>query len=114
MAPEVETYLRSQDVVTRTIGDETLIVPVRSGVGDLASIYSLNEIGNFIWDALAEPATVEAVVDAVVASYQTTRNQAQRDVEAFLAEMVKAKLAEPMKDERAGEPQMAHAVRADS
>ena len=44
------TYVRSDDVVARMIGGETLIVPVRGNVGDLASIYSLNEIASVVWE----------------------------------------------------------------
>ena len=48
-----DIYIRSEAVVSRLIGGETLVVPVRGGVGDLASIYSFNEIGTMIWEALA-------------------------------------------------------------
>ena len=47
-------YVRSDSVVSRVIAGETLIVPIRRGVGDLASIYSLNEIATAIWSAIAE------------------------------------------------------------
>lgn len=35
----MHAYIRSDSVVSRVIAGETLIVPVRKGVGDLASIY---------------------------------------------------------------------------
>ena len=40
------SYVRASSVVSRVIAGETLIVPVRGGVGDLASIYSLNEVAS--------------------------------------------------------------------
>ena len=43
--------IRSDAVVSRLIGGETLVVPVRGGVGDLASIYSFNAVGTTIWEA---------------------------------------------------------------
>jgi len=42
-----EVLVRSQAVASRTGAGETLIVPVRRKVGDLASIYSFNETGSF-------------------------------------------------------------------
>jgi len=36
-----DTYIRSDAVVSRLIGGETLVVPVRAGVGDLASCLQL-------------------------------------------------------------------------
>jgi hypothetical protein len=91
---DAELYVRSQSVVTRTIGGETLIVPVRGGVGDLASIYSLNEIGGFIWERLAQATTAEEIAGSIVGSYETTSEKAQQDVERFLREMKAANLVE--------------------
>ena len=39
-----QRLIRSQSVVKRVAGDETLIVAVRSRVGDLGSIYSFMEL----------------------------------------------------------------------
>jgi Coenzyme PQQ synthesis protein D (PqqD) len=89
-----DVYVRACDVVTRMIGAETLIVPVRNGVGDLGSIYSLNELGSFIWQELAEPNTVEGIVESVISKYETTPADVRPDVERFLAEMCAAGLAE--------------------
>ena len=49
----MQSYVRSESVVSRVIAGETLIIPVRKGVGDLASIYSLNEVASTIWCAPA-------------------------------------------------------------
>lgn len=90
----LDVYVRSQDVVTRRIGAEILVVPVRSGVGDLGSIYSLNEMGSFIWEKLAEPVSINAIVDAIIAAYEISSENALRDVKSFLVEMRSASLAE--------------------
>ena len=37
-----EIFVRSRAVVARVVAGETLIVPVRAKVGDLASIYSFS------------------------------------------------------------------------
>ena len=47
-----QLFVRSQSVVARCVGGETLIVPVRGKVGDLASIYSFNPTGSLIWQSL--------------------------------------------------------------
>src|ERR1700704_6063475 len=48
-----EILIRSESVVARVVAGETLIVPVRAKVGDLASIYSFNGTGTLIWKLLA-------------------------------------------------------------
>lgn len=85
-------YVRSDDVVARMIGGETLIVPVRGNVGDLASIYSLNEIGSVVWEAVARPTALPELVSLVVQKYEVERERAQQDIEIFLAEMTAAGL----------------------
>jgi hypothetical protein len=75
-------------VVTRRFGAETLLVPVCAGVGDLDSVYTLNEVGTTIWNAMAEPMTVADLSAVVVREYEVTRDQATRDVEAFVAELM--------------------------
>ncbi len=60
--PLESVYIRSDAVVARMIGGETLAIPVRGGIGDLASIYRFNEIGTMIWNALAKPMNLQELV----------------------------------------------------
>ena len=85
-------YIRSSAVVSRLIAGETLVVPVRGKVGDLASIYSFNDVGTTIWEALAKPTSVNTLTDLIEGEYQVSREQAARDVENFLQEMQTAEL----------------------
>ena len=88
---------RSQSVVSRVIGGETLIVPVRGKVGDLASIYSFNETGSLIWKLLESPIPFAHLVEAVANEYDVERERAERDVRQFVAEMVAVGLVEQPK-----------------
>ena len=80
-------YSRSDSVVSRVIAGETLIVPIRKGVGDLASIYSLNPVASAIWQVLAQPRTTDEVVDSLSQEFEAERAQIASDVESFLTEM---------------------------
>ncbi len=82
-----ETFVRSQAVVGRVVGGETLIVPVRAKVGDLASIYSFNGTASLIWKLLDAPRTVPELAMAVAEEYQVEVAQAEQDVAAFVAQM---------------------------
>lgn len=82
-----DSYVRSSSVVARTIGGETLIVPVRRGVGDLASIYSLNEIGTLTWEAMKEPTGLDSLIRQVVTTYEVTPERARQDLTQFLSEL---------------------------
>ena len=85
-------YVRSDSVVSRVIAGETLIVPVRKGLGDLASIYSLNEVGSMIWEALQHRRDQDEIVELIKQEFEDDGADVQRDVETFLAEMQSAGL----------------------
>ena len=89
-----EKIIRSQSVVARVIAGETLIVPVRANVGDLASIYSLNGTGTLIWKLLEHARTLGELAAAVASEYQVEASQAERDVNIFLEEMRSVGLVE--------------------
>jgi hypothetical protein len=86
--PQQQLFTRSRSVVSRTVAGETLVVPVRGKVGDLASIYSFNGTGSLIWQLLDAPRTLPDVVDAVEHEYEVTPQQAQNDVTQFLEDML--------------------------
>jgi hypothetical protein len=88
----MQYYVRSDSVVSRVIAGETLIVPVRKGVGDLASIYSLNEVASAIWQAIADPRSKDEIVDVIEQQFDSERMQIDDDVESFLLEMESAGL----------------------
>ena len=82
-----QSFVRSQSVVARVVAGETLLVPIRAKVGDLASIYSFNETGSLIWKLMDTPRTVGEVVGAVAEEYQIDTEQVRQDVLRFLGEM---------------------------
>jgi hypothetical protein len=91
-----DAYVRSSAVVSRLIAGETLVVPVRGKVGDLASIFSFNDVGTTIWEALSKPTAIDVLVDLVEHEYAVSRRQAAQDVENFLQEMQTAELVMPV------------------
>jgi hypothetical protein len=90
--PLEDVYMRSDAVVARMIGGETLAIPVRGGIGDLASIYRFNEVGTMIWEALARPMILEELVDLIERDYEASWKSVYDDVAIFLTEMRSAGL----------------------
>jgi hypothetical protein len=89
-----EVLVRSQSVVARVVAGETLIVPVRAKVGDLASIYSFNGTGSLVWKLLESPRTVTQLAAAVAETYEVEPTQAEVDVAKFVSEMKSVGLVE--------------------
>jgi len=87
-----QVFTRSRSVVSRVVGGETLIVPVRGKVGDLASIYSFNGTGSLIWQLLDSPRTLAELIDAVEHEYAVAPEKAHNDVKQFLNDMLSVEL----------------------
>ena len=87
-------FVRSRSVVSRRVSGETLIVPVRGKVGDLASIYSFNEVASLIWQLLDMPRDLFELVSAVEREYDVDPAQAQQDVSKFLNDALSVGLVE--------------------
>jgi hypothetical protein len=89
-----QVFVRSQSVVSRRVAGETLIVPVRGKVGDLASIFSFNPTGSLIWQSLESPKGLAELVSIVEQEYAVEQDQAERDVKQFLHDMLSADLVQ--------------------
>lgn len=89
-----QLIVRSQTVVSRVVAGETLIVPVRGKVGDLASIYRFNETGSLIWKLLETPRSLEDLVAAVAEEYEAAHERVEKDVAQFVSDMRSAGLVE--------------------
>jgi len=73
--------------VTRRIGDDTIVVPLASGVGDLGSIYTLNETGAAIWQMLRAGLEVPEIAAAIGREYDVSAEEATKDILDLIAEL---------------------------
>jgi len=91
---EEQLLLRSRAVVSRVVGGETLIVPIRGKVGDLASIYSFNETGSLMWRRLETPRTLAELVADVAQEYNVEQHRVEQDVKQFVNDVLLVGLVE--------------------
>ena len=85
-------FLRNPDVVARDIQGELVIVPIRRGVGDLNSLYTLNSVGRALWDFLSERHSLPELIARICDEYDVTAAQAQSDIENFLDSLLEENL----------------------
>ena len=81
-------YVRNANFIFRKIVDETILVPIRQDVAELNCIYSLNEVGTFIWQKLAEPQVLSSLQSAVLSEFDATPKEVAKDIDHFLAELI--------------------------
>jgi hypothetical protein len=93
MFADHERFVRNQEVVSRKIEGELIIVPIRRGVGDLNSLYTLNPVGSVLWDFLTEGHTIGEMVQRICDEFEVTTKQAKQDIEEFLGSLLEEELA---------------------
>ena len=74
------------DFILRTVAGETVVLPTGSMI-DLDMMITLNDTAKFLWDALSQETTEEALVDALLAEYDVNREQATKSVSTFVAKL---------------------------
>ncbi len=84
-------FKKSDAIVFRKIGDECILVPIRQGVGDLESIYTLNETGARIWELVDGTAKGTEIRDRIIEEFDVTPEEAEEDLVHHLKELASIK-----------------------
>jgi hypothetical protein len=87
-------YRHAGEVVMRRVGKEALLVPVRNKVGDLDSIFTLNETAIAVWESLDGTTSLEAVADKLCRDYDVDRQRAAEDAGEIVRALAEAGLLE--------------------
>ena len=85
-------FFKEDNCVTREIAGETIIVPIKGRVGDLDSIYTLNEVGTLIWQLIDGQRNIGQIVQSVRQTYDVESEEVTRDTFDFLGSLEKAGL----------------------
>lgn len=76
-----------KELIKRQIAGDTVLVPVGRTVYEANGLFVLNDLGSFIWDILPEADSQEAVLEAVLAEYEVSRETAEKDIAEFFAKL---------------------------
>ena len=80
--------MRNPDFVFRKVIEETILVPVHMNVAEMDCIYTLNEIGAFIWEQLETPLTFTKLQQCLLDEYDVPAEVLEADLQAFLDELL--------------------------
>jgi len=85
------TYQKDSNIVYRKIADEYILVPIRQQVADLNCIYTLNEIGAFIWELIDGKSNIKQILKNITAAYDVEEKAAKDDLISFISQLLKIK-----------------------
>jgi hypothetical protein len=80
-------YRRAPSIVSREIAGETILVPIRKNMGDLESIYTLNETAAYAWELIDGQRSVQTIRDEIVGEFEVGADEAEQDLLKLLAQL---------------------------
>lgn len=84
---------RSEDVISRIIEDELIIVPLVAGIGECDDdLYSLNDTGRAIWSRLDGTMTLGQIACELLDEFEIDDKTAEKDLLGLVEELVNRKL----------------------
>ncbi len=86
-----KVYKKSDSIVSRKIANEFILVPIRQDVGDLGSIYTLNEVAARIWELIDGNRKAGEIKDRIVKEFEVTPEEAEKDLREHLRQLEKIK-----------------------
>ena len=73
-----------KELIKREIAGDTILVPVGKTIYDSNGLFVMNELGSFIWDQLPNVETEEEILQAVLAEYEVSQEEAAKDIAEFM------------------------------
>ncbi len=89
-----QIYRQRKDIVTRSIAGETLLVPISDKLADMEVLFSLNEVGAFIWERLDGTGSLDSIQDRVLDEFDAEAKQVNQDLTALINDLLQAGLIE--------------------
>jgi len=87
-------YRKKEDVVSREIAEETILVPVRGRLADMQKIFSLNPTAEFVWKNLDGKKKLVDILNALIDRFDVAKDEGEKDISDFVNELMNADLIE--------------------
>lgn len=92
-----KVYKKREEIVSRNIADETILVPIRGKLADMQKIFSLNPVADFIWKKLDEEMPLESILDLIPNEFDVEKKRAKEDLFEFMNELIEENLIEQVR-----------------
>ncbi len=87
-------YRKREDIVTRRIAGETILVPIRSNLADMQRLFTLNTAAEYIWQQLDAKRNLKEIHDGILANFEVEKDQADSDIREFISQLMDAAIIE--------------------
>ena len=80
-------YKKNESFVFRKIEAETLLVPIKDNVGDMGSIYNLNDVGAFVWEQIDGVKSLQDIKNRMLEEYEVSSREAENDLFEYIDQL---------------------------
>lgn len=85
--PYTQKYRKHPSIVARQIAGEMILVPIRQNLGDLESIYLLNQTALFAWNLFDGQLSLAEIRQQVTREFDVDESQAGHDLLELAADL---------------------------
>lgn len=82
-----KTYIRHENIISRKILDEVLLVPIQGTVADMQRIHTLNPVAEYIWQNLDGQKTIQEILNGVLDTFNVPKDVACADLLEFIQQL---------------------------
>ena len=77
-------YQKNSPTISKTIGDELILLRVKDNVGDLEKVYIVKGTGRRIWELIDGKRSVGEIKRLLIREFKVTPREAEDDLVLFL------------------------------
>jgi hypothetical protein len=74
----------SENIVTRKIADETILVPISGNLANMQRIFSVNEVGASVWALMDGRRSIKDIKQALMNEFDVKEEQLDDDLFEFI------------------------------
>ncbi len=82
-----ECFSRDESIVSREIAGEMILVPIRSKIGDVDSIFTLNEVGAKVWELIDGKTATRKIMDNISKEFEVDSEKLEKDIHNFIDQL---------------------------
>jgi len=82
---------KNPNIVTRVIGDETILLPIYKSSEEINCIYTLNKVASMLWEKFDGKKSIAEVKKAALKEFSATPAEVDKELEKFVKELKEIK-----------------------
>jgi hypothetical protein len=90
-------FKKKEDIITRDIVGETLLVPIRGELANMQKLFALEDVAAFVWEHLDGKKALDEILEMMTTHFDVDFEEAKTDLVEFIDALSAADLIEQKK-----------------